>query len=400
MNQKLDLALIADSFVPFRSSAAVQLYDLSKEFIKQGHSLTVILPSSVIKEQWKIEKIEGIKIIKLKSPRNKNINFYRRAFSEILMPYYMLRNLKKSPIANKKWDGLVWYSPSIFHGPLVKSLKDNSKCKGYLIVRDIFPQWALDVGLIQKGLIYWFFSLIANYQYSIANTIGVQTSGNLNFFKDLKKNGECKIEVLKNWLAPLKKKKCSINIAKTTLVGRKIFIYSGNMGAAQGLQIFIDLASRLKKQKDIGFIFVGRGTDKNKLKNKALMQNLNNIIFFDEIDHDEIQDLYDQCTAGILALDHRHKTHNIPGKFLSYMQSGLPVLANINKNNDLIKIIRDGHIGCVSDLNDVGDLVKLTNKLLQIIETDNKISYRCKKLFNNEFSVSPKVKQIVQGFIK
>ena len=400
MNQKLDLALIADSFIPFRSSAAVQLYDLSKEFIKQGHSLTVILPCSTIKEQWKLEKIEGIKIIKLKSPRNKNINFYRRAFSEILMPYYMLRNLKKSPISNKKWDGLVWYSPSIFHGPLVRSLKEHSKCKSYLIVRDIFPQWALDVGLIKKGILFWFFSLIANYQYSIANTIGVQTSGNLIFFKDLKKNSECKIEVLKNWLAPTKKKKCSINIANTSLVGRKIFIYAGNMGAAQGLQIFIDLAARLKKQKDIGFIFVGRGTDKNKLKNKALMQNLNNIIFFDEIDHDEVEDLYDQCTVGIIALDHRHKTHNIPGKFLSYMQSGLPVLANVNKNNDLIKIIKDGHVGCVSDFNDVGDLVKSTNKLLQIIENDNKISYRCKRLFSNEFSVSPKVKQIVQGFIK
>jgi hypothetical protein len=54
------------------------------------------------------------------------------------------------------------------------------------------------------------------------------------------------------------------------------------------------------------------------------------VVFHDEIHPDEIPGLYAQCHVGMVALDPRHKTHNIPGKFLTYMQSGLPVLANIN----------------------------------------------------------------------
>lgn len=69
----------------------------------------------------------------------------------------MLRNLLKSPLADEQWDGVVWYSPSIFHGPLVRYIKNKSKCKSYLIIRDIFPQWAADIGLLRKGgLVYLF----------------------------------------------------------------------------------------------------------------------------------------------------------------------------------------------------------------------------------------------------
>jgi hypothetical protein len=66
----------------------------------------------------------------------------------------------------------------------------------------------------------------------------------------------------------------------------------------------------------------------------------------DEIDP-EILDLYAQCTAGIVALDPRHRSHNIPGKFLTSMQSGLPALTNINPGNDLAQLIRSGGVGVV-----------------------------------------------------
>jgi hypothetical protein len=48
-----------------------------------------------------------------------------------------------------------------------------------------------------------------------------------------------------------------------------------------------------------------------------------------------------------LALDPRHTTHNIPGKFLSYMQAGLPVLASINPGNDLAELIQREDVGRV-----------------------------------------------------
>ena len=113
-----------------------------------------------------------------------------------------------------------------------------------------------------------------------------------------------------------------------------MFVYAGNMGIAQGMDVLLDLAEKLRSRKDVGFLFVGRGSDAARLQSIAAQKQLDNVVFFDEIDPDGIPDLYAQCHAGIVALDSRHKSHNIPGKFLTYMQNGMPVLACVNSGND------------------------------------------------------------------
>jgi glycosyltransferase involved in cell wall biosynthesis len=151
--------------------------------------------------------------------------------------------------------------------------------------------------------------------------------------------------VLQNWLAHAPDTGCSISVASSALAGRTIFVYAGNMGVAQGMGILIDLAKRLRSRDDIGFLFVGRGSDAQFLSDEAIRRELGNVVFYDEIEPEEIPGLYAQCHAGIVALDPRHKTHNIPGKFLTYMQAGLPVLASINPGNDLIQIIEGERVG-------------------------------------------------------
>ena len=157
----MKIILVADTFPPLRTSGAVQLRDLSRELDYQGHELTICLPSTDIKNLWKYEIVDGIEILRLKAPRTKDLNYFLRTINEFLMPFAMIRGFKKSPLSKNKWDGVVWYSPSIFHGPFIKMLKYNSSCKAYLIVRDIFPQWAVDMGLMGKGLPYKFFNAIA-----------------------------------------------------------------------------------------------------------------------------------------------------------------------------------------------------------------------------------------------
>jgi glycosyltransferase involved in cell wall biosynthesis len=179
------------------------------------------------------------------------------------------------------------------------------------------------------------------------------------------------------------------------LAGRKVFVYAGNMGIAQGINILLDLAERLRSRIDVGFLFVGRGSETAQLKSAAKNRKLDNVLFFDEIHPDEIPDLYAQCNAGIVALDPRHKSHNIPGKFLTYMQSGLPVLANVNAGNDLAQIIRDEQVGQVCESNRVDDMVQFAKQLLDQIESDGQIPSRCRNLFQREFAVEKTARQIV-----
>jgi glycosyltransferase involved in cell wall biosynthesis len=391
------IVLIADTFPPLRTSGAVQLRDLSREFVRQGHKLCVLLPAFDQSEPWKLEEFDGAQIMRLKAPRTKDIGYVRRTLAELVMPFAMLKNLRKSPLANERWDGIVWYAPSIFHGPLVSALKKASVCKSYLIVRDIFPEWAVDMGLMGRGLPYRFFDAVARYQYFVADFIGVQTLGNRRYFSKWREQPGRQLEVLQNWLDKTVQTRCPIRVDETTLAGRKVFVYAGNMGVAQGMDILLDLAEKLLSRTDVGFLFVGRGSDAARLKTAAQSRALDNLMFFDEINPDEIPDLYAQCNAGIVALDPRHNSHNIPGKFLTYMQSGLPVLANINVGNDLALMIRDERVGRVCENNQVDELLRLTEQLLDQIENDPGLPARCKALFEREFSVENTVQQLVEA---
>lgn len=389
------IALIADTFPPLRTSGAVQLRDLSREFVRQGHQLTVMLPSADLPTPWQMEEAEGVQVLRLRAPRTKDIGYVRRTLGEFWMPFAMRSNLKASPLAAQKWDGVAWYAPSIFHGPLVSALKRASGCKGYLIIRDIFPEWAVDMGLMGRGLPYRFFDAVARYQYSVADIIGVQTPGNEAYFKSWKEQPGRRLEVLQNWLDKPAQLPCTIRVNETRLAGRKVFVYAGNMGIAQGMDVLLDLAEKLRDREDVGFLFVGRGSEAPRLARVAQSRQLDNVLFCDEIHPDEIPDLYAQCSVGIVALDPRHKSHNIPGKFLTYMQSGLPVLANVNAGNDLANLIRGERVGQVCESNKLDELLQLATGLLSQVDSDNELPARCRQLFDRQFSVQQAVRQIV-----
>lgn len=388
------IALIADVYPPTRTSAAVQIRDLSDEFVAQGHAVVVLVPDANLDKPWSLEDINGVQVLRLKAFQTKDIGYVWRTLAEFLMPFIMLRNFQRSPFADVRWNGVVWYSPTIFLGPIANTLKKVSACRSYLIIRDIFPEWAVDMGLLGRGLPYRFFKAIECYQYSVADVIGVQTPANLAYFDKYASEPMRRVEVLQNWLADAQNIGCSISVADSPLAGRTIFVYAGNMGVAQGMGILIDLAERLKSRTNIGFLFVGRGSDAQLLRENAKARGLDNVVFHDEIEPSEIPGLYAQCHVGIVALDPRHKTHNIPGKFLSYMQGGLPVLASINHGNDLAEIIVREGVGRVCTDHSVDTLQYMVAELVDEVATDTNLSVRCRALLAKLFSPEVAVRQI------
>ncbi len=393
------IALVAPVFPPFQSSGAVQLMDLSKEFVSQGYQLTVFVPSSDINDSYLLENKHGINILRLRAPKSRDISYVRRAISEFFTPYFMIWSLRNCSLNDIQWDGVVWYSPSIFLTPLVKFLKNKNNCRTYMIVRDIFPEWVVNLGLMKRGLAYWFFKVIEYSQYKVANTIGVQTDGNVKYFHKISAKFSCAIEVLQNWLAEPEVGSCSIDIASTSLSGRKILVYAGNMGVAQDLEIFIDLANKYNERSDIGFLFVGRGSEKIYLEKKSKVLGLTNVLFFNEINSSEIPGLYKQCHVGIISLDKRHLTHNIPGKFLTYMAAGLPVLALLNQDNDLIDIIEKNGVGFATSDYSVEILDSLLLKLIDELPR-NDYSTKSAVLSARLFSPKAAVDQITHALFE
>ena len=140
------------------------------------------------------------------------MNFFKRAVAESLIPLTTLIAFFINNNKNIRWDGIIWYSPTIFFGISIFIIKKFTKCKSYLILRDIFPEWALDVGHLKKGPIYYYFRFFEMIQYFAADKIGIQSQSNIEYFKKNYKSQLHKVEVLNNWLSVMPCNKSSINI--------------------------------------------------------------------------------------------------------------------------------------------------------------------------------------------
>jgi len=383
-----------------RTSAAVQIRDLVAEMAAQGHHVTVLLPDARLETPWKLEEGAGTTLLRLKAPRTKDVGYIRRAIAEFRLSGCMYRHLVQSPLNNMPWDALVWYSPTIFFGSLVAKLRKVKACPSYLILRDIFPEWAVDMGLLNEGPIYRYFKKVERFQYEQADTIGVQTPSNVAYFENEHPGLDARVEVLNNWLSETVVGESSIQIDNTPLAGRRIFAYTGNIGIAQGMDILIDLANELRHDDSVGFVFVGRGTAVDRVKQRAASYALENILFFDEIEPNEIPGLLAQCHLGLIALDPRHRNDNIPGKFLAYMQAGLPVLASINPGNDLEEMVHEHRVGEVVSDNSLPHLTEFASKLLAEVDSDDDIRVRCRHLAGARFSSAAAVRQIVAAVEK
>ena len=389
------LALIADEYVPARTAVAVQMRGLAQELKRQGHEPTVIVPAADLDARWAMETVDGVEVLRLRAPRSKNVGHVRRFFAELRLPHALRRGLSTSPLAATKWDGIAWYSPSIFFGPLIRRLKRRHKCRSYLILRDLFPDWAVDTGVMRRGPAYYILKSIEHGQYRAADVIGVQTPANLEHLRSRIRPDRQRLEVLHNWLAPLREKPDTELAVFSELEGKTVFIYAGNMGHAQGMDCMIELAASLRHHTDALFLFVGRGTELPRLKELVATRALDNVIFHDEVEPWELLGLLARCHVGLLALDPRHTTHNIPGKFLTYLNAGLPVLARVNRGNDLVGLIDEHSVGLVCTGATEQDLRANAERLLSDVGLRREMGRRGAQLAAEMFRVNRAVHQIV-----
>lgn len=392
------LLIIADAFPPMRTSCAVMLKGLALELVSRKHSVCVAIPNASQREAIVIKEQDGVEIFSVKALQTKDVIYIRRVIAEFINPFLMWSRLRSNSIFMvRNVDGIIWYSPSIFWGPLVKRLKEFFHCKAYLVLRDIFPDWAYDLGVLRSGRVYALLKKVSEYQYEQANCIGVQSPNNRSYFLKRYPHLSTKVEVLWNWITPSKNTPCSIVLNKAEIGNRKVLVYAGNVGVAQGISSFISLLKKLSIKDEYAFVFVGRGSEMQDLVLAAKQEKISPIYFFEEIDPAEITTLYEQCDIGLLVLDPRHQTHNIPGKFISYIQSGLPTLALANQENDLISLINDNKLGAAITSLESADLEWALERL-KSIQNDTELHIRCKKAEEGLFSVQVAAKSIANVF--
>ena len=335
--------LIADSFSPLSNSAAILIEDLVSEFEKNKIETILITPNNSIFKKTRLHALGLRKVLRVRSFNTKSQSLLHRAFSEIINPFFIILAIYQKKIFY--YDGIIWYSPSIFFGVVIHFLKFKKNVKSYLILRDIFPQWALDLRVLNKNLVYYLFKWFEGFQYNLADKIGIQSDSNIDYFKKNYPMHLSKIEVLENWMRQRSPVRTTIYLKNSKIRGRFIFVYAGNFGMSQKIEQLLCLASVFEEYKNIGFLFIGSGSEFERIE-KAICNNpSSNILMLNSVPSQELISVYNQCDVGLITLNLDHSTHNIPGKFISYLLSGLPVVALANQGNDLIKIINKNNLG-------------------------------------------------------
>lgn len=367
------IILVTDTYHPEPSAGALLLRGLVDELSLMGHKVIIFCPENIgIDSNIPISPFPII--LQTKKFKSKHKNKIKRLFAEVSMPLRMLiLSIAKHELL-KDADYLIWYSPSIFHTPFIKYLKLRYNLVSYLIIRDIFPHWAIQAKVINGRILSQILNFIARQQFKVADHIGVQSDQDIELLEKYYLANRCKIHLLENWMPNIVKVARKRDFSKFRAQHEFLFVYAGNMGVAQDIMALLSAIKLVSSQNiSIGFLFIGRGDYVCEIADAIRSEGLDNLCLVDQLPYEEMLDIFGMCDAGIVSLDLRITSHNIPGKFISYIQHSLPVFARVRKDSDLANLIEMKNLGVTTDSSQP---MKLADEILEF----------CHKISSNFYS--------------
>ena len=296
---------------------------------------------------------------------------------------------------------MVLYStPPITFQRAVEYVKRRDNAKTYLMLKDIFPQNAVDLGMLGstgiKGILYRYFRKKEKKLYFVSDRIGCMSQANVDYI--LTHNPEIpieKVEVCPNSIdIDTKKipKEDKINLRNKYGIpnDRIVFVYGGNLGKPQGIDFLIECLKTQESNRKVFFLIVGSGTEYRKLENYVIEEAPENVKLMQQLPKEDYESVVKSCDVGMIFLDHRFTIPNFPSRLLSYMQAGIPVLAATDPNTDIGNVIMEGEFGWWCESNKVENFTNIVD----IITKENLkqkgenaynflcLNYRSKNVYN------------------
>lgn len=360
--------------------------DLLRTFRDNGHEIYIISPN---------EKRTGKKT-ELICENNANIlhietgdvtgtsSLIRKGLAQMELESLYIKAIKKY-FSNVKFDLVMYSTPPITFCRAIEFVKKRDGAKTYLLLKDIFPQNAVDLEMMRKtgikGLLYRYFRRKEKRLYDISDKIGCMSPANVEYI--LKNNPQidrAKVEVCPNAIEPID---MSVSSDERKLMreqygiplDKKVFVYGGNLGKPQGIQFLIDCLRSQKNNKDAFFLIVGGGTEYGKLESYIDSENQSNVKLMARIPKEDYDRMVAACDVGMIFLDHRFTIPNFPSRLLAYMQAKLPVLAVTDPHTDVGKIITEGGFGWWCESKDTSDFVKTVEMIMADNEPKGELAY-------------------------
>lgn len=351
--------------------------DLLRYFRDAGHSVYTISPyEKRTGLQTAYEEKNGIHMLHVRTGNVTGmVSLIEKGLAQLSIEPIFIKATKKY-YSNVKFDLVMYSTPPITFCNAIEYVKRRDNAKTYLLLKDIFPQNAVDIGMMSKsgikGHLYKFFRNKEKKLYGLSDYIGCMSPANVEYVKQ--NNPEIdnyRVEVCPNCIEVVDK---SINEEERRSIRKKydiplekrVFVYGGNLGKPQGIDFLIECLHSQENSKDNYFLIVGDGTEYGKIEEFVKSSNQNNIRLMKRLPQEDYDTMVGACDVGMIFLDHRFTIPNFPSRVLSYMQAKIPVLACTDSNTDIGKIIEEAGFGSWCESNDVNGFVECVNKIMQI----------------------------------
>lgn len=355
--------------------------DLLRYFINQGHKVYIVSPTERrFKKKTHLIKKENHSILKVRTLNIQKTNFIEKGIGTILLEYQFNKAIKKH-FKNIYFDLILYSTPPITLTTVIKKIKNKNKAKTYLLLKDIFPQNAVDIELMSnKGLLYNFFRNKEKKLYKLSDYIGCMSPANVNYVikhnpevdKELVEVCPNSIELKENNIIKNKDILKKYNVPEDSLT----FIYGGNLGKPQGLDFLLEVLDSNNNKNDRFFIIVGSGTEYNKIDLWFKENKPKNAILLSALPKEDYDNLVQSCDVGIIFLDPRFTIPNYPSRLLSYLEYKMPVIMATDVNTDIGKIAEENGYGVWTENGNLQEfnilLDNFCNKTYSIEDMGNK----------------------------
>ncbi len=360
------------SLLDFDSFNERNIYtDLLKTFVRNGHFVYAVSPiEKRNNKRTHYIKKDNTFILKPRIGNTQKTNLIEKGISVLTLEFILKQNIKKYT-ADKKFDLILYTTPPITFFSVVKCIKDRDNALAYLLLKDIFPQNAVDLGIIRtrgvKGILYKYFRKKEKKLYKVSDYIGCLSQANLEYL--IKHNPELEskpIEICPNSIEPSEAKTINKNsIRKQFDIPENVitFIYGGNLGKPQDIDFVIECLKKNLEFEDRYFVICGNGTEYYKLERFMIENSPINIKLMKALPKSQYDVLVSACDIGLVFLDHRFTIPNFPSRLLSYMEHSMPTLACTDSSTDLGRIIESENLGWWCESTDASGFLELANSI-------------------------------------
>lgn len=299
------------------------------------------------------------------------------------------------------FDLIVYSTPPMTFSKLIASLKHKNNAITYLLLKDIFPQNAVDLNMFKStSLIYKYFRKKEIETYEISDSIGCMSLANKNYI--LKENKEIdpdKVHIFRNSIYS----KNSFEVSQKDEIFKNLnidnenitFIYGGNIGAPQGVHNIKKVMERFNEIPNSNLVILGNGTKYQELKEFSSCIENNNIHVFDRLPKSQYDQLLNECEVGLIFLDERFTIPNYPSRLTSYLELGKPVLVSTDMNTDIGSEVVKKECGLWNISTDIDGFIKNAKQLVLDKNLRENMSVKAREFFEEEFRIEDNVEKML-----